>query len=257
MPVENDVHADGIFTAVYDLTTVGPEGGRVAALSGGYYVRYGDSPDSAHGWARVADKLAIRPVDCFTEWNTLRLEGRNAGSVAVTASPPRSTQERTKYGRFKLREREWGPLTNGIVFESYNGKSANDNPRALFEAIRAEKDDIPLYSSVRDRRVDVPEGGIPVVEGTAAWHKALATSRVWINNNNFPYYTHKRLGQFYLQTWHGTPIKRLLWDIPRRKVALTYRRLMRNEVAQWDLLLAQTDAAAVNLCGWTGLLWPN
>lgn len=243
-PVENDVHADGTFTAVYDLTTVGPEGGRVAALSGGYYVRYGDSPDIAHGWARVADKLAIRPVDCFTEWTTLRLEGRNAGSVAVTASPPWSAQERTKYGRFKLREREWGSLTNGIVFESYNGKSANDNPRALFEAIRDERDDIPLYWSVRDRRVDVPEGGIPVVEGTAAWHKALATSRVWINNNNFPYYIRKRDEQFYLQTWHGTPIKKLLLDISRRKVPLSYRRIMRNEVPQWDLLLAQSDEAA-------------
>lgn len=255
-PVENVVHADGTFTAVYDLTTVGPEGGRVAALSGGYYVRYGDSPDIAHGWARVADKLAIRPVDCFTEWNTLRLEGRNSGSVAVTASPPWSAQERTKYGRFKLREQRWGPLTNGIVFESYNGKSANDNPRALFEAIRAERDDIPLYWSVRDRRVDVPEGGIPVVEGTAAWHKALATSRVWINNNNFPYYVRKRPGQFYLQTWHGTPIKKLLWDIPRRKVPLTYRRLMVSEVPQWDLLLAQSEDAKANLLTGLGYCGP-
>lgn len=246
-PVENRILADGTFTAVYDLTTVGPEGGRVAALSGGYYVRYGDSPDTAYGWTRVADKLAIRPVDCYTEWNTLRVEGRKSGSVAITASPPWSAQERTKNGRFKLRDRDWGPLTNGIVFESYNGKLANDNPRALFEVIRAERHDIPLYWSVRDRRVDVPEGGIPVVEGTAAWHKALATSKVWINNNNFPYYVLKRPGQFYLQTWHGTPIKKLLWDMPRHKVPLTYRRLMRREVPQWDLVLAQSSTAANQL----------
>lgn len=247
VPAENDVHGDGTFTVIYDLTTVGSEGGRVAALSGGFYVRYGDSPNSANGWARVAEKLAIRPVDCYTVWNTLRLEGGTSGSVAVTASPPWSAQERTKYGRFKLREREWGPLTEGIVFESYNGKSANDNPRALFESIRAERDDIPLYWSVRDRRVDVPEDGIPIVEGTAAWHKALATSRVWINNNNFPYYVRKRPGQFYLQTWHGTPIKKLLWDMSRRRVALTYRRLMSREVPQWDRLLAQSRSASERL----------
>lgn len=246
-PAEMDIHADGTFTAVYDLTTVGPEGGRVAALSGGYYVRYGDSPDSVNGWARVAEKLAIRPVDCYAEWNTLRVEGRTSGAVAVTASPPWSADERTKHGRFQLRDRDWGPLTSGIVFESYNGKSANDNPRALFETIRAKRDDIPLYWSVRDRRVDVPEGGIPVVEGTAAWHKALATSRVWVNNNNFPYYIRKRPGQFYLQTWHGTPVKKLLWDIPRRKVPLTYRRVMKTEVPKWDLLLAQSQMGADRL----------
>src|SRR5699024_6319539 len=254
-PVEYSRHADGSFTAVYDLTATGAEGGTVAAMSGGYHVRFGASADEADGWVRAADKLAIRPIDCFTEWNTLRVEARESEAVAVTASPPWSAQERTKHGRFALRTQDWGPLQPGIVFESYNGKSANDSPRALFDAIREESHEIPLYWSVRDRQVDVPEGGIPVVEGTEGWHRGLATSRVWINNNNFPHYVKKRPGQFYLQTWHRTPIKKLLWDIPRRKVPLTYRRLMAKEVPQWDLLLAQTRGAAHNLA--TGLGYPG
>lgn len=245
--VEMSLHADGSFTAVYDLTTTGAEGGKVASMAGGYHVRFGPSIDDAGGWGRVAGKLAIRPVDCFTEWNTLHVEGRESGAVAITASPPWSAQERTKYGRFALRTTDWGPLTRGIVFESYNGKAANDNPRALFDTLQMERHDIPLYWSVRDRRVDVPEGGIPIVEGTAEWHRALATSRVWINNNNFPYFVRKRPGQYYLQTWHGTPIKKLLWDMSRRQVPLTYRRTMRTEVPQWDLLLAQSENAANRL----------
>lgn len=247
VPIDFRLHADGEFTAVYELTESGPEGGTVAALSGGYHIRFGSTPESAEQWARVAGKLALRPVDSYTEWNTIRVEGRPSGMVALTASPPWSAKERTRFGRFALRDVDWGPLQNGIVFESYNGKSANDNPRAIFDAIREEDPTIPLYWSVRDRRVDVPPGGIPVVEGTAEWHKALATSKVWVNNNNFPYYVRKREGQFYLQTWHGTPIKKLLWDIPRRKVPLTYRRLMQTEVKQWDLLLAQSEAAVANL----------
>lgn len=246
-PDESALHADGSFTAVYDLTTTGAEGGKVAALAGGYHVRYGETPDKVDGWARVAGKLAIRPVDCFIEWNTLRVEGRVSGAVSVTASPPWSAQERTKYGRFRLREKSWGPLTDGIVFESYNGKSANDNPRALFDAICAEQSDVPLYWSVRDRRVDVPAGGITVVEGTAQWHRAIATSRVWVNNNNFPHYVEKRSGQYYLQTWHGTPMKRLLWDLPRKRTPLTYRRIMHKQTHQWDLLLVQSKIAEAHL----------
>src|SRR5699024_5751029 len=246
-PVEYSRHADGSFTAVYDLTTTGAEGGTVAAMSGGYHVRFGTSLEDCVGWARVAEKLAIRPVDCFTEWNTIRLEGGTSGAVAVIVSPPWSNLERTKVGQAALRERDWGPLTGGIVFESYNGKSANDNPRALFDAIATARRDIPLYWSVRDRRVDVPEPGIPIVEGTAEWHRAIATSRVWVNNNNFPFYIRKRCGQFYLQTWHGTPIKKLLWDIPRRRTSLTYRRLMHHQVGQWDVLLAQSESAAKKL----------
>ena len=246
-PVESALHADGSFTAVYDLTTTGAEGGKVAALAGGYHLKYGETLDQAEGWARAAGKLAIRPVDCFTEWNTLRVEGKTSGAVSILASPPWASSERSKYGRFRLRNKDWGPVTAGIVFESYNGKSANDNPRAIFNAVRDTRSDVPLYWSVRDRRVDVPAGATPVVEGTAQWHRAMSTSRVWINNNNFPYYVRKRPGQFYLQTWHGTPIKRLLRDLPRRKVPITYRRLMQSEVSQWDLLLAQSEKAATIL----------
>lgn len=56
--------------------------------------------------------------------------------------------------------------------------------------------------------------------------------------------TQLRPGQFYLQTWHGTPLKKLLWDLPEHRVPLTYRRLMRREVPTWDLLLAADPAAA-------------
>src|SRR5699024_2958577 len=187
-PIEYSRHSDGSFTAAYALTAPGAEGGTVASMSGGYHVRFGVYADHAEGWARAADTLAIRPVDCFTEWNTLRVEHRESGAVAVTASPPWSAQERTKYGKFALRRHDWGAVQPGIVFESYNGKATNDSPRALFHAVRNKHDEIPLYCSIRDRRVEVPEGGIPIVEGTRAWHTAIATSRVWVNNNNFPYY---------------------------------------------------------------------
>lgn len=255
VPSETRRHADGSYTSVFELAGVGHEGGKVALMSGGYHVRYGSEPESADGWVRAAGRLAIRSHDSYTEWNTLTVEARPSGTVAILASPPWGREERSKYGKFRLRERDWGPLTDGIVFETYNGKSTVDSPRVLFEEIRELTPELPLYWSIRDRTVEVPEGGIPIVEGTAAWHRAMATCRVWINNNNFPFYVRKRPGQFYLQTWHGTPIKKLLWDLPRRKVPLTYRRLMRNEVAQWDLLIAQSELAAANLCnglGYTG-----
>ncbi len=245
-PAESAFHADGSFTAVYELTTTGAEGGKVAALAGGYHLKYGEVTSQAESWARAAGKLAIRPVDCYTEWNTLRVEGKSSGAVSVVASPPWSPTERSKYGRFQLRNRDWGPLVDGIVFESYNGKVANDNPRALFETIRAERESIPLYWSIRDRRVEVPCGGIPIIEGTAAWHRALATSRLWINNNNFPYYIKKRPHQFYLQTWHGTPLKKLLWDMPRRKSPLTYRRLMTAEVSQMESLVSSIGRGGIS-----------
>ena len=141
-----------------------------------------------------------------------------------------------------------GPINNGLLFESFNGKIRNDSPRALFDAVRKADVQIPLYWSVKDRTVEVPPGGITIVEGTAVWHAAMATTKVLVNNNNFPYYVNKRHGQYYLQTWHGTPIKKLHADMPRRKVSLTYRRLMSGEANQWDLLLDTSRKNARQRC---------
>ena len=76
VPAEYTRHGDGSFVAIYNLTTTGAEGGTVASMSGGYHVRFGNTAESADGWARAAEKLAIRPVDCYTEWEHSPSGGR-------------------------------------------------------------------------------------------------------------------------------------------------------------------------------------
>jgi len=104
----------------------------------------------------------------------------------------------------------------------------------------------PLWWSVVDGTVRVPTGARPVVVGSPQWVEALRTSRVIVTNDHLPSWFSKREGQHLLQTWHGTPIKKLLHDAPRA-VTLRYRRLMDRQVPQWDLLLAQSPQAARRL----------
>src|SRR5699024_9960000 len=86
-------------------------------------------------------------------------------------------------------------------------------------------------------------GAIPVVAGSASWFEALRTARVLVTNNNFPHWFEKRPGQTILQTWHGTPIKRLLFDAPPAFTPLVYRRLMARQAKEWDALLVQDEEA--------------
>src|SRR5699024_11702551 len=44
-------------------------------------------------------------------------------------------------------------------------------------------------------------------------------------------------------TWHGTPIKRLLFDAPPAFTPLVYRRLMARQAREWDMLLAEDEEA--------------
>jgi CDP-glycerol glycerophosphotransferase len=42
----------------------------------------------------------------------------------------------------------------------------------------------------------------------------LARAKYWVNNQSFPHYITRRPKGVYVQTWHGTPLKRMLHDLP-------------------------------------------
>ena len=175
-----------------------------------------------------------------------RILTRTDGSVAVAVIPPLTPGERSRRGHRILIEREAGPLRPGVFLESFGGRSAGDNPAAICEDLAAHGVGAPLWWSVVDGTVRVPAGARPVVVGSPQWVEALRTSRVIVTNDHLPSWFSKREGQYLLQTWHGTPIKKLLHDAPRA-VTLRYRRLMDRQVPQWDLLLAQSPQAGRRL----------
>ena len=175
-----------------------------------------------------------------------RILTRTDGSVAVAVIPPLTPGVRSRRGHRLLIEREAGPLRPGVFLESFGGRSAGDNPAAICEDLAAHGVGAPLWWSVVDGTVRVPAGARPVVVGAPQWVEALRTSRVIVTNDHLPSWFSKREGQHLLQTWHGTPIKKLLHDAPRA-VTLRYRRLMDRQVPQWDLLLAQSPQAGRRL----------
>jgi len=175
-----------------------------------------------------------------------RILTRTDGSVAVAVIPPLTPGVRSRRGHRLLIEREAGRLRPGVFLESFGGRSAGDNPAAICEDLAAHGVGAPLWWSVVDGTVRVPAGARPVVVGSPQWVEALRTSRVIVTNDHLPSWFSKREGQHLLQTWHGTPIKKLLHDAPRA-VTLRYRRLMDRQVPQWDLLLAQSPQAGRRL----------
>lgn len=190
--------------------------------------------------------IVPEPVGARRPARRARILTRTDGSVAVAVIPPLTPGERSRRGHRLLIEREAGPLRPGVFLESFGGRSAGDNPAAICEDLAAHGVGAPLWWSVVDGTVRVPAGARPVVVGSPQWVEALRTSRVIVTNDHLPSWFSKREGQYLLQTWHGTPIKKLLHDAPRA-VTLRYRRLMDRQVPQWDLLLAQSPQAGRRL----------
>jgi CDP-glycerol glycerophosphotransferase len=95
---------------------------------------------------------------------------------------------------------------------------------------------------VVDLSVAVPDGAIPVVEGSPEWWRARGAARLLVVNDWLRRRFARRKGQVVLQTWHGTPLKRLALHRPGfdpRRMAAVVR-----ESRRWNILLAQNPYAA-------------
>ena len=128
-------------------------------------------------------------------------------------------------------------LSNSILFESFQGKVIGDNPYAIFLEVASRNPRFELLFTVGPN-TKAPEGAKGVRHGSISWLKALATSKVLVNNTNFPGFFRKRPGQRYIQTWHGTPLKRLGRDIVDVVPTGSYLRMMDREASYWDYLVS-------------------
>jgi len=128
-------------------------------------------------------------------------------------------------------------ISNSILFESFQGKVIADNPYAIFEEVLSRNPSFELLFTIGPK-TKAPEGAKGVRHGSIAWLRALAVSKVLVNNTNFPGYFRKRSGQTYIQTWHGTPLKRLGRDIVDVVPTGSYLRMMNREASYWDFLVS-------------------
>jgi CDP-glycerol glycerophosphotransferase len=134
-------------------------------------------------------------------------------------------------------------LRNAVLFEAFDGKVVGDSPLDIFNALKVERPDLEFFWTVK-QGVVAPAGSTAVKYGSREWLKVLATAKYLVNNSAFPWYFKKVSGQVYLQTWHGTPLKRLVRDIEAGKVSAQYLSTMRKEAAAWDYLISPSSYAS-------------
>jgi CDP-glycerol glycerophosphotransferase len=130
---------------------------------------------------------------------------------------------------------------NMIFFESFFGKAYSGNPKYIYEAMLEmgmDKEYTFVWAYSGENKDIIP--GNPIIVDRfkpGDYYKYLALSKYWINNIIFPIHT-KRPGNVYLQTWHGTPLKKLGYDITIPGPEVQGRKNFYNESRNWDYLLS-------------------
>ncbi|MEU9039641.1 bifunctional glycosyltransferase family 2 protein/CDP-glycerol:glycerophosphate glycerophosphotransferase [Streptomyces sp. NPDC048352] len=111
------------------------------------------------------------------------------------------------------------PVKKGtVVFESHMGKQYSDSPRAIYEEmVRQGAPFEAIWSYAGGKPTGFPEGATLVRRWSWPYLRALAQAEYWVDNQGFPLALRKRPGTTYIQTWHGSALKRMGFHEPRTK----------------------------------------
>ncbi len=108
-----------------------------------------------------------------------------------------------------------------IIFEAFFAKKYACSPKAIYEYMRSD----PRYSDFKFvwvfRNPDAPEikelfKGQHVIllrYKTKKYYRFYARAKYWVTNARIPDCIVRKPEQVYIQCWHGTPLKKLGWDI--------------------------------------------
>ena len=123
-----------------------------------------------------------------------------------------------------------------IVYVAFRGHFS-DSPRALYTEIRARGVEAThTWLSAPHTEATFPDDVTTVPFGSPESIAALEGADLVISNDHIPLDWEKRAGTTYLQTWHGTMLKRIHNDVlwaPEGRLAY-----LDQDIARWDLLLS-------------------
>lgn len=124
----------------------------------------------------------------------------------------------TKRSGYKKYKNKYSVDDKLILFEAFNGRNYTCSPKAIYEKM-ITMDEFRDYKFVwafvdpskhevkEDNRLEI------VVTKSPEYYKYCSMAKYWIVNAIMPEEIEKKDGQVYVQCWHGTPLKKLRYDI--------------------------------------------
>lgn len=207
--------------------------------------RHGNSPEGTVEHLPFAGAaLGQLPAPGGAAHRELVLRRGREERTVLEVGPDLDAGERGVYGRAQLRERGYPAarredLRDVVLYNSFTGRQYSDSPRAIHEELVARGLPLEHRWVVLDGQVALPGTAQAVRVNGRDWYEAYATSRYIVTNQHLPEWFRRRDGQVVVQTWHGTPLKRIAHDIADVRFAdPTYLEKLSVETPNWSVLLS-------------------
>lgn len=128
--------------------------------------------------------------------------------------------------------------SNWVLFESHMGKQYSDSPKYIYEEmLKMGKKYKYIWSYENPELIEMPGPAIKVKKHSLRHFYYMNRSKYWVDNQGIAHLVKKKKEQTYVQTWHGTPLKRMGYD---QKTLPTDRELsrLRLQTDSWDYFVS-------------------
>lgn len=137
-----------------------------------------------------------------------------------------------RYLRYKIRGIGQSVDEHMILFSTFNGKSYSDSPKAMYKYMKNNKQyngykfiwafkEPDKYKYLEDNNTKI------VKQETKEYEKYLLQAKYWIFNYRAADHQYPRKNQVFIQCWHGTPLKRLGYDLDNPDNVLNTKKEIR------------------------------
>ncbi len=244
---------DGAFTAAIPLTHSPWRFGELGLPSGSYTVRVSLRPPDAtasDGPALVSDGFGDQlPSAVDGQFAAVTFTRGRDRELQCQLLPPVGRSARGQYRRTQLERASAtaghsGPL-EGLLIETYFGDVTGCSAAGVHDELRRRGADLPVYWTVRDHSVPVPEGGIPLVRNSPEWYRVLRSAKYFLENMHQPLFHTKPEGQMIIATFHGYPFKQMGYPHWRDNLDLSQERidLYTRLAKEWNYLVSPASYA--------------
>lgn len=133
-----------------------------------------------------------------------------------------------------------------IVFESNMGRNYTGNPKCIYEEMVRQGLDkkYHCYYLLDDVSIYVPGKAKKIRRTRLQYFFLMGVAGILVCDARQPDYIIKRKGAVFIQTWHGTPLKKLALDMDTVNMADetdidNYKKNFYKNTRSWDYLISQ------------------
>lgn len=134
-------------------------------------------------------------------------------------------------------------LPNTVLFESFLGKSYSDSPKYIFEYLNETYPGrYKCIWAYAEKKRKIPFPAKQVKRLGLRYFYYMARCQYVVYNGRQPTFYKKRKDSIFLETWHGTPLKKLVFDMDDvTSASPLYKEDVYYQTRAWDYLVAPNE----------------